>query len=121
MMDCINTFREIIDTIPQSQGAFEIAKQNLLKSLQSMRTTRENIFYAYIKKENLNINEDLFKIIYDRLSSLTLDDIVNFEKQNVVGKPRLRLILGNKDEIDLQSLEKTGPVRHLTLEEIFGY
>ena len=121
MMDCINTFREIIDTIPQSQGAFEIAKQNLLKSLQSMRTTRENVFNAYIKKENLNINEDLFKIIYDRLSSLTLDDIVNFEKQNVVGKPRLRLILGNKDEIDLQSLEKTGPVRHLTLEEIFGY
>lgn len=121
MMDCISTFHEIIDTIPQSEGAFEIAKQNLLKSLQSHRTTRSNVLKLYMEMERLGMGEDLNKVIYDHLSSLTLQDIVNFEKQNVVGKPRLRLILGNKDELDLKSLEKTGPVRHLTLEEIFGY
>ncbi|MGN0282162.1 MAG: M16 family metallopeptidase [Prevotella sp.] len=121
MMDCISTFREIIDTIPQSQGAFEIAKQNLIKSLQSKRTTRENVIYLYLAMERLGVKEDLNKVIYDGLTSLTLQDIVNFEKQNIVGKPRLRLILGNKDELDIPSLEKLTPIRYLTTEDIFGY
>ena len=46
---------------------------------------------------------------------------MDFEKKNVVGKPRRRLILGNKDELDIKALEKLGPVRYLTTEEIFGY
>ncbi|MGM9732932.1 MAG: M16 family metallopeptidase [Prevotella sp.] len=121
MMDCISTFREIIDTIPQSQGAFDIAKQNLTKSLQSERTTREHVLNAYISMERMGLKEDLNKIIYDRLPSLKLQDIVDFEKKNVVGKPRLRIILGNKDELDIKALEKLGPVRYLTTEEIFGY
>ena len=121
MMDCINTFREIIDTIPQSQGAFDIAKQNLMKSLQSGRTTREKVLRAYLNMERVGLKEDLNKIIYDRLPSITLQDIVDFEKKNIVGKPRLRVILGNKDELDIPALEKLAPVRYLTTEEIFGY
>ena len=120
MMDCINTFREIIDTIPQSQGAFDIAKQNLMKSLQSGRTTREKVLRAYLNMERVGLKEDLNKIIYDRLPSITLQDIVDFEKKNIVGKPRLRVILGNKDELDIPALEKLAPVRYLTTEEIFG-
>ncbi len=121
MMDCISTFREIIDTIPQSQGAFDIAKQNLMKSLQSNRTTRASVLSSYLSLERMGLKEDLNKTIYDRLPSLTLQDIVNFEKQNIVGKPRLRVILGNKDELDIKALEKLGPVKYLTTEEIFGY
>ena len=121
MMDCISTFREIIDTIPQSQGAFDIAKQNIIKNLQSQRITRENVLYSYITLERLGIKEDLNKIIYEGIPSLKLQDIVDFEKKNVVGKPRRRLILGNKDELDIKALEKLGPVRYLTTEEIFGY
>ena len=121
MMDCISTFREIIDTIPQSQGAFDIAKQNIIKNLQSQRITRENVLNSYITLERLGIKEDLNKIIYEGVPSLKLQDIVDFEKTNLVGKPRRRLILGNKDELDIKALEKLGPVRYLTTEEIFGY
>ena len=121
MMDCINTFREIIDTIPQSEGAFEIAKQNILKSLQSERTTRFGVINAYITNQRLGIDYDLNRKIYETLPSITLKDLVDFEKNNIVGKPRLRLILGNKDELNISALEKLGPVRYLTTEEIFGY
>ena len=121
MMDCINTFREIIDTIPQSEGAFEIAKQNMLKSLQSERTTRFGVINAYITNQRLGIDYDLNRKIYETLPSITLKDLVDFEKNNIVGKPRLRLILGNKDELNISALEKLGPVRYLTTEEIFGY
>ena len=71
--------------------------------------------------ERLGIDYDLNRKIYETLPSITLKDLVDFEKNNIVGKPRLRLILGNKDELNISALEKLGPVRYLTTEEIFGY
>ena len=121
MMDCISTFREIIDTIPQSQGAFDIAKQNLTKSIQSERITRSQVLNAYVAMKRLGIDESLNKKVYEALPSITLDDIVRFEREHIVGKPRMRIILGNKDELDIKALEKLGPVRYLTTEDIFGY
>ena len=121
MMDCISTFREIIDTIPLSQGAFDIAKQNLIKSIQSERVTRFSVLSSYIKMERLGLSDNITKRIYEALPALTLDDIIDFEKKNIVGKPRRRIILGNKDELDIHSLEKLGSVRHVTAEDIFGY
>lgn len=121
MMDCISTFREIIDTIPQSQGAFDIAKQNLMKSIQSERITRSQVLNAYVAMKRLGIDESLNKKVYEALPSITLDDIVRFEREHIVGKPRMRIILGKKDELDIKALEKLGPVRYLTTEDIFGY
>ena len=40
MMDCISVFNEILDEMPQSENAFNVAKQSLTKSLESRRTTR---------------------------------------------------------------------------------
>ena len=71
--------------------------------------------------KRLGLDESLNKKVYEALPSLTLNDIVRFEQENIVGKPRLRIILGNKDELDIKALEKLGPVRYLTTEEIFGY
>ena len=121
MMDCINTFRDIIDNMPQSQNGFDIAKKNLTKYIQSIRTTRASVLEDYIDMERLGLKEDIFKIIYEKLPSIKLQDIVDFEKKNIVGNPRRRIILGNKDELDIKALEKLGPVRYLTTEEIFGF
>lgn len=70
--------------------------------------------------QRLGIAESMNKKLYEALPTLTLDDIVRFERENIVGKPRLRLILGNKDELDISALEKLGPVKYVTTEEIFG-
>ena len=39
----------------------------------------------------------------------------------MAGKPYRYLILGDEKELDMKALEKLGPIRRLTLEEIFGY
>lgn len=121
MMDCINTFREIIDTIPQAEGAFNIAKQNLKKSIESLRVTRAGVLKNYLNMQRLGVEENLTRKVYEQLPSLTMKDIVDYEKANVVGKPRTRIVLGNEDELDIKSLEKTGEVRRLTSKDIFGY
>ena len=121
MMDCINVFKEIVDTMPQNQAAFDLAKQSLIKSYQSARTTKFGVISAYIYYKNLGLDYDLRKSIYEALPSLTLQDVVKFEKENMVGKPYRMVILGDEKNLDIKALEKIAPVKRLTQEEVFGY
>ncbi len=121
MMDCIHVFNELLENMPQSQAAFEIAKQSLTKSLQSARTTKFNILNAYYNYKKLGIDYDLDEKIYNTLPSITLQDVLNFEKENMTNKTYKYIILGDEKELDMKALEKIGPVHRLTTEQIFGY
>ena len=121
MMDCVNVFDDIINNLPQNEAAFNLAKQGLTKSLQSQRTTKANVLWAYINAKNKGLDYDPNKKLYETLPTITLQDITNFEKQNIVGKPYRLIILGDEKNLDMQALEKIAPVKRLTQEEIFGF
>ena len=121
MMDCINVFKEIVDTMPKNQAAFDLAKNSLIKRLQSARTTKFDVISSYLFYKNQGIDFDLNKFIYEKLPSLTLQDIVKFEQENMVNKPYRMMILGNEKELDMKSLEKIAPIKRLSQKEIFGY
>ena len=121
MMDCIRQFHVILDTIPQSEAAFNIAKESLTKQLATQRTTKFSVINAYLAAKRLDIDFDLNERIYNGLSKLTLQDIVNFEQKNMAKKPYRYVILGNEKELDIKALEKIAPIKRLTTEEIFGY
>lgn len=121
MMDCIKVFNNILDTIPQSQAAFDIAKQSLQKSLESRRVTRASVLYAYLNAKRLGLDYDINEKIYNTLPRLTLDDIVKFERDNMANKTFRYIILGNEKELDTKALEQIAPIKHLSTEEIFGY
>ena len=121
MMDCIHVFDEITDNLPQNEASFNLAKQNLMKSIQSRRVTKAGVINAYFNAQLMGIDYDVTKLYYEQLPSLTLQDITNFEKQNIVGKPYRMVILGDEKNLDMKSLEKIAPIKRLSQEEIFGY
>ena len=121
MMDCIHVFDEITNNLPQNEASFNLAKQNLMKSIQSRRITKAGVINAYFNAKLRGIDYDVTKLYYEQLPSLTLQDITNFEKQNIVGKPYRMVILGDEKNLDMKSLEKIAPIKRLSQEEIFGY
>ena len=121
MMDCVRAFNHLIDTIPQSEGAFQLAKDALTKKLASRRTVRGGVLNAYVTARHLGIDCELNKIIYEGLQHLTMQDVINFEQQTMAHRPYRYIILGNEADLDMNALEKIAPVRRLTLEDIFGY
>lgn len=121
MMDCINTFNEITDNMPQAENAFNVAKTMLIKTLAAQRTTKFGIINAYLAAQLRGVDYDLNKVLYDAIPSLKLKDILNFEQQNIKGKPMRYYILGDEKELDIPALEKIAPVKRVSLEDIFGY
>ncbi|MBO4810350.1 MAG: insulinase family protein [Prevotella sp.] len=121
MMDCVNQFHQILDTIPQSETAFNIAKEALTKRLQSQRTTKFGLINAWIVAQQLGIDYDRNQRIYEALHALKLQDIVDFEQQQMAHKPYRYIILGDERDLDMKELSKFGPVRRISTKEIFGY
>ena len=121
MMDCVRQFHQILDTIPQSEAAFQIAKDAVIKQLASQRIQKMNVIYNYLSMKQLGLDYDLNEKVYRDVQGLTLQDIVRFEQQLVARKPYRYLILGDEKELDMKAFEKFGPIRRLSTEEIFGY
>ena len=121
MMDCVDEFNKLIADIPQSDGAFNLAKESLMKKLASRRTTRFGVIQSYLIAQERGIDFDIYSKVYKELPKLYLFDIVDFEKENMAGKPYRYLILGNEKELDMDRLEKIAPVQRVSLEDIFGY
>ena len=121
MMDCVAQFNELLNNVPVRQANFDLAKQNLLKSLASARTTKFSILAAYMAAQKMGLDYSLSEKIYKDLPSITLDDIINFEKTNMANKTFKYLILGDEKELDMKALEKIAPIKRVTTEEIFGY
>ena len=121
LMDCIRQFHEILNNIPQNEGAFHVAKEAVKKQLESQRTTKSGLLYAWLNAKNLGIDYDENERIYQALDKITLKDIVRFEQQHMANKTWRYVILGDEKELDIKSLEKIGPIRRLTPTETFGY
>ncbi len=121
MMDCVRQFHQILDTIPQSEAAFSIAKDAVQKQLASQRITKFGVISHYLNMQRLGLDYDLNEKVYRDLQNITLQDIVRFEQQQMAHKTYRYLILGDEKELDIPSLEKIAPIRRLTLEDIFGY
>ena len=121
MMDCVRHFREIVDNMPQSDKAFDIAKDAVTKQMASQRTTKFGVINAYLAAERKGYDFDPNKKIFEDLQNVTLEDIANFEKAQMAGKVGRYIILGDEKELDMKALEQIAPIRRVSLEEVFGY
>ena len=121
MMDAVNQFHSILNEMPASEAAFQIAKDAQTKQLASQRTTKFGVINAYLVAKRKGIDYDLNEKVYNALPGMKLQDIVDFEKQRMANKAYRYIILGDEKELDMEALEKIGPIKRLTQEEVFGY
>jgi predicted Zn-dependent peptidase len=121
MMDCVRQFHVILDSIPQSENAFQVAKDALQKRLASQRATKFGLINAWLMARQRGIDYDLNERIYNALPNLTLQDVVRFEQQHMARKTYRYIILGDEKELDMQALQQYGPLKRVSTQEIFGY
>lgn len=121
LKEALNGMIELIDEMPKSDLLFSNSKTSILETIATQRVTKIAILNDYERNKRMGYTEDIRKVIYDSVSTMTFKDIQNLEKNYITNKPRTILIIGSKDKIDSTSLSKYGEVKELKLEEIFGY
>lgn len=119
--EAINGFYQVMNNMPLSENAFQISKQSLIKTLQTQRILRDNIFNHYIQCQKLGMDIDLNKIIYQNIHDISLQQIAQYNAEQVANKPQTLLIVGNSKDLNPKSLKKFGKVYKLKMENIFQY
>ena len=121
VQQAVEAFDEIIEEMPRSEAAFELAKSGMLANIESKRTTKQDILWSYIEAEKFGLTEDINKTIYNGTKALTLDDVVKFQQEFIKGRPYTYCILGDKNDLDMRYIRSLGKIKFLSQEEIFGY
>lgn len=121
LMDAINAFDEIINDMPQSESAFELAKNGLEARIRTERTINDEIAYEYVRARDYNRDHSSSKEVFEALPTMTLETVTDYQKDKIKDGVYYYGILGKIEDLDIPALEKLGKVVILTTEDIFGY
>ncbi len=112
---------QLLNDMPASEITYNSAKVNLIQKLNTERITKSGVLTSYLSAKKLGLDHDIRQDIYEKAQTLTLDDIEKFQKENIKDSKYTILVLGDKNKLDIETLQKYGNVKYLTLEEVFGY
>ncbi len=121
LQEAYTHFNEIIEDTPQSETAFQNAKNALLARLRTQRIVRGTILWSYILAKDFNLTEDPNKTVFEKAQNMTLQDILQFQQQKIKGGHYNIRLVSDPKQVDLKFFESIGKVNKLTIEEVFGY
>ncbi|MDL2255041.1 insulinase family protein [Parabacteroides sp. OttesenSCG-928-K15] len=121
MIDAMSAFDDIINNMPVAERSFTLAKESAISRLRTERVTKSSVLWNYLYAQDLGNTSDGRKELFDAIQNMTLDQIVEFQKKWVKDRKYTYCVLGDEKDLDLKALEKYGPIKRLTQEELFGY
>ncbi len=119
--EAVEAFDSIVNDMPESEKAFEVAKTSLLTGIRTSRTTGIDVLYKYLDHKDYGLTEDRGKAVFEKVQGMTLADVKAFQEKWIKGRKYVYGFLGKKEGFDMDFVSSLGPVTELTLEEIFGY
>ncbi len=111
----------LINKLPESPQAFDIAKQAILNKIESERITKAGVLYNYLSAEKKGIDYDIREQIYKEVKTMDFDKLLGFHNKYIKDKPHNILLIGNRNNIDFKNLKKYGEVKEISLETLFGF
>ena len=121
VIEAFDAFNSLLDSMPLAQANFDLAKQSLLSSMRTQRISKQNIISSFLNDRRFERANNNLQQLYTSLQGINLEQIRQFSKEKFQKRGRVYVILGSKEQIDMEALKKFGKVKELTLEEIFGY
>ncbi len=117
----VEAMMELMNDMPEAEKQFKAAKEAALKKLAAQRITKSNIFWSYERLKKLGIDNDNREEMYNTIKGMTMEDLKAFFDQNVKGENYNVMVIGNKNDLDIKSLQKLGKIKELDVDYLFNY
>lgn len=117
----VGALRDLMTTMPKAENQFNNSKVAALKKIATQRYTKSNIFFYWLSLQKRGINYDINKDIYTQTEKMTLPDLESFFNRHIKGKEFNIGLIGKKENLDWDAVQKMGEVKEVSLEELFGY
>lgn len=117
----VNAMNDLMAQLPQIPAQFENSKGSALKQIASNRINRTNIFYSQLSLKKLGVDYDIRKDVYSEIQGLTLPQLTGFYNTEIKPLKYNTAIIGKRENLNMESINKMGEFKEMSLEEIFGY
>ena len=121
MPQAVDAMMDLMSNMPEAEEQFLAAKEATLKKLAAQRITKSNIFWSYERLKRLGIDNDNREEMYNAIKSMTMEDLRNFFNENIKGENYNVMVIGNKNDIDMQALGKLGVIQEMDIDHLFNY
>lgn len=118
--EAIGIFLTILNNMPVAEDQMEVARQSLLRQMESDRIKRSNIYWTARSNQKLGIRHDIRKDEYKFLQKATQTDLLQFHEKHIQGRNYVFCILGEKKRNDMPFLQSLGKFQELSLDDLFG-
>lgn len=121
MQVAMEAFDDIINDMPVSEKAFEVAREGLLTRLRTQRVKGYAVLRQYARCRDLGLTEPVWRSVFESVQNMTMDDVKAAQEKWARDRNYTFAILGDIKDLDTDYLRTVGPVRIVSLEDIFGY
>ena len=121
LIDAMDGMLELLSIMPVAETNMENAREGIVQKIRTERLTKSQVLSEFEKANKMGIDYDIRKDLYSQVQDFTMNDLQNFHQSHINTENKVIMILGSKDELDLESIKKYGEIIFLSLEEVFGY
>jgi predicted Zn-dependent peptidase len=121
MKTALTTMNRILDNFIESDHFFTVSKGAILNRISTERLYRENLFFRYLNNQDLGINHDQRKDVYDFVTKASMKDLEDFFNTYVKDKKYTYCVIGNLKDLDMKTLKGLGEVKEIPVKDLFGY
>ena len=117
----VDAMMDLMNNMPEAEKQFQAAKESTLKKLAAQRITKSSIFWNYERLQKLGIDNDNREEMYNTIKNMTMKDLKAFFDKNVKGESYNVMVIGNKKDLNVESLQKLGKIKELEIDYLFNY
>tara|TARA_Y100000589_G_scaffold106780_1_gene101363 strand:- start:432 stop:3362 length:2931 start_codon:yes stop_codon:yes gene_type:complete len=121
LSEAMKGINDLLDTMPEAEINLTNAKESILKKIRTERLTKASVLNQYEKAFKMGVDYDLRIDIFNQVEEFDMKSLVDFHNTHMNNNTRVVMVLGSKDDLDLDVLKKYGEIEHLSLEDVFGY
>ena len=121
VVEAVDGMNSLLDSMTSSEVLFVNSKASIIESITTSRVTKSEVLSSYTSAKRLGLDYDIRKSVFEKVSKMTMKDVKEFQEKYIMNQPKVYLVIGSKEKMDIEKLKKFGTVEVLTLDQIFGY
>ena len=119
--EAVAAFVGLLDDMPASPERFASAQLSVLNKYRTERLGFRSVLGAVRGWERKGLAGDPRAGRFAHIQASDLDEVLEFYRQHVEGRPKLISITGDKSKMDLEALAAQGELVELGLEDLFAF
>jgi predicted Zn-dependent peptidase len=118
--DALEVYDSLLKELPQKPNRIEEVRNNLTLSINAQQPSFRYKSMSVSRWLQQGYTEDPRKTRYSAYKNIEFNDIMDFYKANIKGKPWMVTIVGDKKRINMKELSKYGKITEIKTDKLFS-